>query len=115
MSSSTFAPARVSGWILVLLLAACSQSQEMTVIVDGLELREAAKDDAAVVEKLPLGSRVTVYGPRPWEDAAWHRIVLKSGTRWTKLDGLLPYPLRGETRFVRVEELPVHATREESG
>jgi hypothetical protein len=115
MSSPIFVPTRVCGWLLVLLLAACGQSQEMTVIVDGLELREAARDDAAVVEKLPLGARVTVHGPRPWEDEAWHRIVLKSGTRWTRLDGLRPYPLRGETRFVRVEELLVLATRDASG
>jgi hypothetical protein len=115
MRSPTFVPTRVAGWILVLLLAACGQAQEMTVIVDGLELRESASNDAPVAEKLPLGARVTVHGPRPWEDKAWHRIVLKSGTRWTKLEGLVPYPLRGETRFVRLEELPVHATREPSG
>ncbi|HEX8701645.1 MAG TPA: SH3 domain-containing protein, partial [Myxococcaceae bacterium] len=112
MSSQIFVPVRAFGWILVLLLAACAKSQEMVAIVDGVELREAAQDDSAVLEKLPLGARVTVHGPRPWEDEAWHRIVLKSGTRWTRLEGLAPFPLRGETRFVRVEELSVHATRD---
>jgi len=112
MRLPTFVPVRASGWLLVLLLAACSQSQEMVAIVEGVELREAAGDDAAVAEKLPLGARVTVHGPRPWEDEAWHRIVLKSGTRWTRLAGLAPFPLRGETRFVRVGELPVHASRD---
>jgi hypothetical protein len=115
MSSQIFVPARVFGWILVLLLAACGKSQEMVAIVDGVELRGDSRDDAAVLEKLSLGARVTVHGPRPWEDEAWHRIVLKSGTRWTRLEGLAPYPLRGETRFVRVEELPVHTTPDGSG
>jgi hypothetical protein len=112
MCSQIVVPARAFGWILVLLLAACGNSQEMVAVVDGVELREAARDDSAVLEKLPLGARVTVHDPRPWEDKAWHRVVLKSGTRWTRLEGLAPYPLRGEPRFVRVEELSVHATRD---
>jgi|GEM_PF-2943119 len=107
---------RAAGCTLALLLAtACGSSQEMTVIQEELELRNEARDDAAVVERLPLGTRVKVHSPRPWETEGWHRIVTKAGTRWTKLEGLAPYPLRGETRFVRVEELPVHATREASG
>jgi hypothetical protein len=116
MRSLSFALPRVAGGALTLLLAvACGKSQEMTVTQEGLGLREAARDDAVVLERLPLGTRVQVHEPRFWEDAAWHRIETKSGTRWTKLDGLAPYPLRGETRFVRLEELPVHVTREASG
>lgn len=115
MRSRILVPARAFGWMLVLLLAACGKSQEMVAVLDGVELREGSREDAAVLDKLPLGARVTVHGPRPWEDEGWHRIVLKSGTRWTRLEGLAPYPLRGETRFVRVLELPVHATRDASG
>lgn len=107
---------RAVGCALVLLLAAaCGTSQEMTAIQDGVELRGEASDGAAVVERLPLGARVKVHSPRFWEAQGWYRIETKAGARWTKLDGLAPYPLRGETRFVRVEELPVHATREASG
>jgi hypothetical protein len=107
---------RATAWALALLLGvACGSSQEMTVTQDTVELRDEARDEAAVVERLPLGARVKVHSPRFWEDAAWHRIEAEGGTRWTKLDGLAPYPLRGETRFVRLEELPVHATREASG
>jgi hypothetical protein len=87
----------------------------MTATVEGLELREEPRDDAAVVEKLPLGARVHVHAPRFWEDEAWHRIVTKSGLRWTKLEGLAPYPLRGEVRYVRLEELPIHAARDPAG
>jgi hypothetical protein len=109
-------PARASSWALTLLLiVACGKAQEMTVTVDGLDLRAEAREDAAVVERLPLGARVQVHEPRFWEDAAWHRVVTETGLRWTKLEGLAPYPLRGETRFVRLEELPVHATREPAG
>jgi len=107
---------RATAWALALLLGvACGSSQEMTVTQDNLELRGEARDEAAVVERLSLGTRVKVHSPRFWEDKAWHRIEATGGTRWTKLDGLAPYPLRGETRFVRLEELPVHATRESSG
>lgn len=99
----------------LLLITACSTSQEMTVTQDGLELRGEARDDAPVVEHLPLGTRVKVYDARFWEDSAWHHLDTPAGKRFTKLDGLAPYPLRGETRFVRLEELPVHATRDGSG
>lgn len=116
MRSRTLSLIHAVAWALVLLLGgACGSSQEMTVTQDTLELRSEARDDAEVVEKLPLGARVQVHSPRFWEDAAWYRIEAKGGTRWTKLDGLAPYPLRGETRFVRLEEVPVHATREASG
>jgi hypothetical protein len=104
--------------IVLLLVAACRSSpssQEMTVIQDGWELRGEARDDADVVERLPLGARVKVETPRSSENEGWYRIQMKAGTRWTKREGLAPYPLRGEPRFVRVEELPVHATREASG
>ncbi|WP_407738043.1 hypothetical protein, partial [Hyalangium sp.] len=99
----------------LLLTAACHTSQEMTVTQDGLELRAEARDDAAVVERLPLGTRVKVYEARFWENSAWHHIETQAGARFTKLEGLAPYPLQGETRFVRLEELPVHATRDDSG
>ncbi|MBN1205960.1 MAG: SH3 domain-containing protein [Myxococcaceae bacterium] len=116
MRSPILVSARAAGCVLALLLcAACGKAQEMTATQDGLELRTAPRDDAEVVEKLSLGARVQVHEPRLWEEAGWHRIETKSGRRWTKLDGLAPYPLRGEERFVRLEELPVHATREESG
>ncbi len=103
------------GSTLLLLLTACGESQVMIVIQDGLELREAASEDSAVLEKLALGTRVTVHAPRVWDEEGWHRVEAKAGMGWTKPDGLAPYPLRGETRFVRVEELPVYATREASG
>ncbi|WP_224366609.1 SH3 domain-containing protein [Hyalangium versicolor] len=102
--------------VLTLLLAtACSTSQEMTVTQDGLDLREEARDDAAVVEKLALGTRVKVHDAPFWVNSDWHRIDTKGGKRWTKLEGLAPYPLRGETRFVRLVEVPVHATRDPNG
>ena len=102
---------------MLLLAAACSSpsSQEMTVIQDGLELRGEAREDADVVERLSLGARVKAESPRSSESEGWYRIETKKGPRWTKRDGLAPYPLRGETRFVRVEELPAHATRGASG
>jgi hypothetical protein len=110
---------RAVGSTLVLLLAAACgsspSSQEMTVIQDGVELRGEASEDADVVERLSLGARVKVESPRSSENEGWYRIQTKKGTRWTKRDGMAPYPLRGETRFVRVEELPVHATRGASG
>jgi len=116
MRSRILSFTRAAGCALALLLGvACGTSQEMTVTQDNLELRSEARDEAAVVERLPLGTRVKVHSPRLWGDEAWYRIESKGGTRWTKLDGLAPYPLRGETRFVRLEELPVHATRESSG
>ena len=109
-------PMRSRLFVLSLLLtAACQTSQEMTVTQDGVELRAEGKDDAPVVERLPLGARVKVYDARFWENAAWHRLQTQAGPRFTKLEGLAPYPLRGETRFVRLEELPVHATRDGSG
>ncbi|WP_224249885.1 SH3 domain-containing protein [Hyalangium gracile] len=102
--------------VLTLLLAsACNTAQDMTVTLDGLELRAEARDDATVVEKLPMGTRVRVHNARFWESSDWYRIVTKGGTRWTKLEGLVPYPLRGETRFVRLEQLPVHVTRDPAG
>ncbi|MDY7231697.1 SH3 domain-containing protein [Hyalangium rubrum] len=116
MRTPSFVLARAPVWLLVVLLAAaCGKPEEMTVIQEGVELRETAHVDAAVAEKLPLGARVTLHAPHFWEDSEWHRIETKAGPRWTKLEGLAPYPLRGETRFVRVEELPVRATRESSG
>jgi hypothetical protein len=102
--------------LLTLFLAsACSTSQDMTVTKDGLELRAEAKDDASVIERLSLGTRVKVHDAPFWVSSDWHRIDTNGGQRWTKLEGLALYPLRGETRFVRLEELPVHATREASG
>lgn len=116
MRSRTLSWIRAMAWALALLLGgACGSSQEMTVTQDNLELRSEARDDADVAERLPLGARVQVHSPRFWEDAAWYRIESKGSTRWTKLDGLAPYPLRGETRYVRLEELPVHVTRDASG
>ena len=116
MRSRILSLIRATAWALALLLSvACGSSQEMTVTQDNLELRGEARDEAAVVERLPLGTRVKVHSPRFWETAGWYRVDAKGGTRWTKLEGLAPYPLRGETRFVRLEELPVHATREASG
>jgi hypothetical protein len=107
---------RVAGCALALLLAtACQTSQDMTVTREELELRAEARDDAPIVERLPMGTRVKVHDARFWENSDWHRIDTKGGIRWTKLDGLAPYPLRGETRFVRLEELPVHLTRDGAG
>jgi hypothetical protein len=72
-----------------------------------LELRGEAREDADVVERLPLGARVKVESPRSSENEGWYRIETKKGTRWTKHDGLAPDPLRGETRFVRVGSSPL--------
>lgn len=116
MRSRTLSWIHAMAWALALLLSgACGSSQEMTVTQDNLELRSEARDDASVAERLPLGARIQVHSPRFWEDAAWYRIEGKGGTRWTKLDGLAHYPLRGETRYVRLEELPVYVTRDASG
>jgi hypothetical protein len=116
MRSRLLVPAYVAGCVLSLLLAtACGKPQEMTVTQDGLELRAVPRDDAEAVEKLPLGARVRVHEARFWEETGWYRIETKSGSRWVKFDGLAPYPLRGEARFVRLEELQVHATPEDSG
>lgn len=102
--------------LLTLLVAsACSTSQDMTVTKDGLELRAEAKDDAQVVERLALGTKVKVHDAPFWVSSDWHFIETSKGQRWTKLEGLALYPLRGETRFVRLEELEVHATRGDSG
>ncbi|HVG58778.1 MAG TPA: SH3 domain-containing protein [Hyalangium sp.] len=104
--------------LVLLLVSSCRSSpssQEMTVIQDEWELRGEARDDADVVDQLPLGARVKIESPRSSENEGWYRIETKAGTRWTKREGLAPYPLRGETRFVRVEELPAYATRGDSG
>ncbi|MDC0707113.1 SH3 domain-containing protein [Stigmatella sp. ncwal1] len=98
----------------VLLLTACGDAQEMVVLHEALELRDDPREEAPVAGKLPLGTRVKVQPSRPWEDAAWRRVMTPQGMRWTKLEGLAPFPLQGEARFVWQEELPVHSTPDPS-
>ncbi|ADO71727.1 uncharacterized protein STAUR_3939 [Stigmatella aurantiaca DW4/3-1] len=100
--------------LVLLLVTACGDAQEMVVIQEALALREAPRDEAPVAGKLPLGTRVKLQPSRPWEDAAWRRVETPQGERWTKLEGLAPFPLQGEARFVWLEELPIHSTPEPS-
>lgn len=95
--------------LLVLLATACGEPQEMVVVQEELGLREEPHPEAPVAEKLPRGTRLKVQPARPWETEGWRRVMTPSGMRWTTLEGLAPFPLQGEARFVWQEELSVHS------
>jgi hypothetical protein len=114
MRSWNRAARALAGMMLVLLATACGNPQEMIVIHEELGLREEPHPEAPVAEKLPRGSRVKVQPARPWEASGWRRVMTASGLRWTTLEGLAPFPLTGETRFVWQEALPVHSNPEPS-
>ncbi|SES98401.1 SH3 domain-containing protein [Stigmatella erecta] len=109
MHSWNRAARALAGMLLVLLATACGEPQEMMVLHEALGLREEPHPEAPVAEKLPRGTRLKVQPARPWEAEGWRRVMTPSGMRWTTLEGLAPFPLQGEARFVWQDELPVHS------
>ncbi|SEM13961.1 hypothetical protein SAMN05444354_11257 [Stigmatella aurantiaca] len=114
MRSWNRAARALAGMLLLLLAIACGEPQEMVVVHEELGLREEPHPEAPVAEKLPRGSRLKVQPARPWETEGWRRVMTPSGMRWTTLEGLAPFPLQGELRFVWQEELAVHSNPDPS-